>query len=204
MLSVLGDSHVGIFGGLYQPYFPEFPAWIEAPGRRVAHLGPALAYHLADYGNWAHVAFCAALQQVPKGETVLMVFGEIDCRAHISKHPERVHGTALAYMRAVREVRSAGWRPAVWGVIPSARDGVHTQRDFPCFGTCRERNALTRRFNTDVGNLCAESAIPFASVFDAMVGADGLTDERYFGPDRMHLGEGAWATVEGAMKGLQW
>ena len=209
MIHVIGDSHVGVFAGLWQPHFPVWPERMPVlvPGFAAVHLGPALAYHLVEPEAWSRANLFHALGDVPAGAAVLLVFGEIDCRAHLLWQAERQRRApaelaaecAERYLRAAAEVRALGYRVMLWGVVPSARDGAHAPLDFPAMGTCRERNAVTRSFNAALAALCRPAGLGFASVFDALVTADGLNRAEYYGSDGMHLGAAALPLVRAAV-----
>lgn len=83
-LFVVGDSHVSLFSGVdgLQPLYPE-PSTSALPGVRVARLGPFLAHSVTRPGHRVQELLTRAVSDVPTSTTLLLSFGEIDCRDHV-------------------------------------------------------------------------------------------------------------------------
>lgn len=172
-------------------------------------LGPALAYNLCKTGTKSkgrERLFDVLRRKVSAGERVLLCFGEIDCRAHLIRQSEirSVPVAELAaecvarYFQVVREVRALKYNVMIWNVIPPT---ITTCLDceFPVAGTFDERMAVTRVFNSFLLSHCEQEGIPFISIFDAILGASGRPDQRYF-VDGIHLGPEAIELAVAAMR----
>ena len=209
-LHVIGDSHASILVGREEKPFPQWPAQVMgAPGLRVYHMGPVLAWNLGEPDHWCTLALSHVLRELPAGAPVLLCFGEIDCRAHITKRalageasPEWLTGRCVErYLRAARIITDSGRPCMAWGPIPSARDGVHNAPDFPSHGTCQHRNAITELFNVHLATIFGQAGIPVGSLFEQLITPDGLNKEAYY-HDGMHLGRQAMPMIKKALAEL--
>ena len=199
----IGDSHVSFFAGR-DTIQPLWPARSEdsIPFFRSFRLGPVLAYNLCKTGTTTkgREALLDVLKAIPGGSTVLLCFGEIDCRAHMLKQSiqqrrslENIVSECVdRYFGVVQEIRSMGYQPVVWNAIPSTtRDDMHSLVNFPVYGTCLERNHITRLFNQYLSTLTESEGIKFISIFDELVNEHGLTRTEYYQQERIHLSQKA-------------
>lgn len=86
LVYVIGDSHVSVFSGV-DVICDEFPKVTQSiyPNVRVCRLGAPLAASMNRVGaseRGREKAF-AILDEIEDGSTIVLSFGEIDCRAHI-------------------------------------------------------------------------------------------------------------------------
>jgi len=197
MIYVIGDSHVCALSGKNKIH-ESFPLDMGdgVSGIRTIRLGAVLAYNLVslDTRNKGRQRLFTVLRILPPRANVLLLFGEIDCRAHLikqaaeQKHPLAaiVRKCVSRYVRVVREVKQLGFRVGVLAPFASSWDTVDPSIEFPCFGTCRERNAVTRLFTDELTGQCAPLRIPVISVLDDLTDASGDTRPKYF-MDGFHL-----------------
>lgn len=192
----IGDSHSSFFSGqdTMQDEWPKRSKnrW---PFFRAYRLGPALAYNLIRSGTTSRgrEKMLAVLSGIPKGERVLLCYGEIDCRAHLLKQaqaksvaPESlVEECVDRYMQAVLDVRQRDYNVMVWNVVPPTTL-TGDEWAFPVSGSFEDRMKVTRYFNQCLAEACSRAAVPFVSIFDQLLGQDGTPDHRYFS-DRIHL-----------------
>lgn len=192
----IGDSHSSFFSGqdTMQDEWPKRSKnrW---PFFRAYRLGPALAYNLIRSGTTSRgrEKMLAVLAGIPKGERILLCYGEIDCRAHLLKQaqaksvaPESlVEECVHRYMQAVLDVRQRGYNVMVWNVVPPTTL-TGDEWAFPVSGSFEDRMTVTRYFNKCLSEACSRAGIPFVSIFDQLLGQDGTPDHRYFS-DRIHL-----------------
>ena len=209
MIYCIGNSQAVIFSGNPQADYQTWPHRRAnlLSGLCVFHLGPALAYNLCVEGHWSRTALFKVLAtEVPPGANVLLVFGEIDCRAHLLKQAaiqkrSRASVTAecvLRYGHVLAEVRDAGYRVHAWGVIPSARNGVH--KDVTT--SCQDRNGVTRMFNRLLSAHCYSLGIGFLSIFGDLITPDGLNRTEFYS-DGMHLGVQALPLIQQALESVE-
>jgi len=160
----------------------------------------------------------------PQNRFIVLTFGEIDCRSHILTRVssfdyendftpvgQSVLVSVHRYFSFIMELRLLGFVPVVWAPIASsalpgdkpgnrrmiACDGV----DFPLYGSPALRNRITRLFNSTLRDLCQQQNVPFLSVFDQMLTAEGLTKPDLL-PDCYHLGEQSWPEAARLFAGL--
>jgi hypothetical protein len=194
---VIGDSHVTLFSGKDEIV----PVWNEPhedllPQFKTYRLGAMLAYNLATERHEGREKLFRLLDSLPKRSTVMLVFGEIDCRAHIVKQA-RLQDRAIAeiaydvgtrYASVVKEV-AALRKTIVWGATPQS-SASHSSNKFPTVGTMVERNQATFYFNAAVEQECLLSGIAFASIFNELVDTEYISKESYFF-DTAHLNQRA-------------
>src|SRR5215510_11271588 len=85
----VGDSHVCFFSGedKIQPAWPEIGD-DQLPWFRSYRLGPVLAYNLCRVSasnRGRENLFDVCEYHIPGGASLLLCFGEIDCRVHLQK-----------------------------------------------------------------------------------------------------------------------
>jgi hypothetical protein len=198
MLYCIGDSHTSYFAG-EAGIQPEWPQWGRSrlPFFRAFRLGAVLAYNLPRFGTRTHgreKLLTVLRTDVPRGSRVLLCFGEIDCRAHLlrqcerqGRSPESVAAEcAERYFSVAQEIQRRGYAVLLWNAIPSS--AYELAGALPTYGTCLERNAITRLFNARLADLAAAGGMGFVSIFDALVDAGGLTRMEYY-QDEIHLSQ---------------
>lgn len=212
----LGDSHVCLFSGqdAIQPGWPA-PAEDLLPYFVTCHLGGSLAYNLTRSGTKSlgrENLFGALQKTVPPGQTVLLSFGEIDCRAHVIKQAakrqvplETVVAECLEnYFHVVREVQALGFPVIVYNAVPSAipRPRKTTREDdYIAVGSLPERNAAIRAFNAGAKQRCAACGAKFLETAPAFVTAEGRAISWYYF-DAIHLSQRAMPATLRALAAL--
>lgn len=216
VIHCIGDSHVSFFGGqdVVQPTWPE-PALPELPWFRVLHLGPVLAFSLAKPDTTMRGRerlFEVLGQAVPPGSTVLLCFGEIDCRAHVLKQASR-QGRPVAevvadcldsYFQVVREVQARGFAVIVYNAVPTRLSTPRqAKRDdnYVAVGSWPERNAAVRLFNAGAKQRCQVVGAKFLENYPGLVTAQDKTVEWFFF-DAIHLSQRAMPLTLQALASL--
>ena len=200
-IHALGDSHAAFFSGQdkMQQIWPQRSVDI-LPQFASYRLSATLAYSLVETDSSSkgrEILHHVLDKVVPPGSTVLLCYGEIDCRAHILLQSEKqgvpvedvVSDVADRYAKAVEEVVAKGFRTLVWGVIPSATEGS-ANWGYPTHGTCLERNNATKLFNAAVAERTGRFGVPVVTIFDKLVHTNGLTRTEFFS-DEVHLSQRA-------------
>lgn len=201
----LGDSHVCLFSG-QDAIQPGWPAQSEdlLPFFATCHLGGVLAYNLPRTGTTSQGRenlFAALQKTVPAGSTVLLSFGEIDCRAHVLKQAakrsvplETVVTECLEnYFQVVREVQALGFSVIVYNAVPSAIPQPRKttrEDDYIAAGSRRERNAAIRAFNAGAKRRAAECGAKFLETASAFLSVEGEAVGWYYF-DAIHLSQRA-------------
>lgn len=212
----LGDSHVCLFSG-QDAIQPGWPTRSEdlLPFFVTCHLGGVLAYNLTRTGTSSRGRenlFAALQETVPAGSTVLLSFGEIDCRAHVLKQAakrniplEIVVAECLDnYFQVVREVQALGFPVIVYNAVPSAIPRprkTSREDDYIAVGTLRERNTAIREFNAGAKRRCADCGAKFLETAPAFVTTDGKAVSWYYF-DAIHLSQRALPVTLRALAAL--
>lgn len=202
----IGDSHVSLFTGVNEVQRP-WPRKAKKllPFFQVLPLGPVLAYNLKSPNTKTkgrEKLFKVLQKEVPKGSLVFLSFGEIDCRAHLLKQSRLQKRTIEAvvtecvdrYFSVILEVKKLGFKPLIWNAIPSTRLTNISSKDFPTFGSCKERNMITSMFNKKLEEKCISKKIHFISTYEYFVDKDGLTNMAYY-MDAVHLSQKAMQVI---------
>lgn len=202
IIHCIGDSHVDFFSGqdTVQRGWP-IPSNDMIPFFKTYCIGPVLAYNLCKEKartKGREILFFI-LETIPHGSSILLCFGEIDCRAHLLKqcaNQQRdlesiVRECTNRYFGVIQEIKAMGYRPIVWNVIPSTMRTDLYSSGFPVSGTCLERNQVAMLFNQCLRILCGLAEILFISIFDKLVDESGLTRTDYYRKDGQHLSQKA-------------
>lgn len=207
-LAVIGDSHVNFFGGNeFLSMKPMKNGVVNQPSQfidnfSIFHLGPALAFNLNKYNASTKarekVEYLLSSKLIVNGQAVLCVFGEIDCRVHVILQAEKQqldYGSVIDciisnYLEFLLFL-ARDHRVLVWGPIPSQKDGMKKNPDFPYYGKESDRNRVTEIFNEKLEHTCKMNDIGFISIFKSLVDKDYKTKPEYIA-DGCHLSQRAW------------
>lgn len=202
----IGDSHVSFFGGQdrIQPVWPNRSEDF-LPLFKTYHVGPALAYNLNRLGTQTQgreKIFGILTHEIPQKSSVLLSFGEIDCRVHLLKQSETkmlpveemVASCLEHYFEVIDEISSLGHQVIVYNAVasrPRSRKFTMSKAtDYPTYGTQFERNRVIRLFNEGAKKRCTDSEILFLDTLSSIVDSAGNPMIWYFF-DNIHLSQRA-------------
>jgi len=204
IIHCIGDSHVCFFTGDDYKIHAYWPYYIGSNKIfRTYHLGPVSAYNLCAFNTTTRgrELLLTIFKRLPQKSNILLVFGEIDCRAHLGKQADLqkrkiediVQECVDRYFKVVLEVKNMDFNVGVWGVIPSTNIPCNYGPDhpFPSYGTCQQRNIITRLFNNYLDELCFQKNIIFVSIFEELLNPD-LTANLYYFRDVNHISSNAF------------
>jgi hypothetical protein len=196
IIHCIGDSHVSFFSG-YDEIQPNYPAPSRNRYRffKTYRLGAVLAYRLnkLDTREQGREKLLQLKKELPLNSTVLLCFGEIDCRCHLikqsevqGKHIEEIVKDCVSnYFEVVDELTNAGYKVMVWNVVPTSES---VNAEYPTYGGHIERNRCTAFFNGELSKECERRGLAFVSIFEKLVSRDLKTHRNYFF-DAIHLGQ---------------
>jgi len=199
-LHCIGDSHASFFGGedRMQPTWPK-PSRDRFPCFRSYRLGPVLAYSLQREGSTSkgREKLFEVLSTLPKGASVLLCFGEIDCRAQLTKQAakqqrpiaEIVSECVAAYTKVADQIAGMGFSPGYWQVPPPTPVGS-TGGEFPVIGSYEERLEITRLFNSELAATAGARGHTWISIFESLTDPEGKPHNHFF-LDGVHLSQQA-------------
>jgi hypothetical protein len=191
---VVGDSHVFFFSGIdapqripvQNPYGVINTASSLLPIFRIYHVGPGLAYSLNRPGSSNQtvekIHYLLENGHIPQKSTVLLCFGEIDCRVHLAKEKWgdeddlAIDRTVEAYLSMVKYLKQQGHQLLCWAPIASQRDDAPPNSEFPRSGNEVERNRITRRLGAKLREATGGDAIVL-SIFEQLVTQEDRTQE---------------------------
>lgn len=206
LIYCIGDSHISFFSGkdAIQPVWPK-DADNELSIFRTFHIGSALAFNLPrnNTSTRGREKLLSILEEkVPINSTVLLSFGEIDCRAQIVKHAHsqnssiaEVVDTCLdEYCKTINEVIQLGFNVIVYNAIlsrPRERKVVREgHNSYPAHGTLGERTEAINRFNQGLKKRCEELGARFLANASVLADSKGKIPVWYFF-DNIHLSQRA-------------
>lgn len=207
MIHCIGDSHSSFFSGqdMIQPIYPE-RSQDSLPFFRSYRLGSVLAYNLCEYGTreqGREKIFHLLDNCIPKGEKVMLCFGEIDCRFHLlrqaqvqNRHLEELVNECVdRYYSVICEIKEKGYSVMVWNAIPSAveKNSINNE-EYPFYGSMFDRNQAARLFNEYLSSRILNTDIIMIDIFNSLVTHEGLTKTEYFF-DGIHLSQKAMPFV---------
>ncbi len=196
----IGDSHASFFSGrnTIQPAWPE-KANDTIPSFRSYRLGAVLAYNLSEKNTTSGGGekLISLLESLPKHSTILMSFGEIDCRVHLVKQSikqnrslrEIAEENADRYFGVIKKIKK-DFNVIVWATIPSTSSEITLDHRYPVCGTNIERNTVTKLFNEKLSELCTQEGITYISIFEKITKPDGSTNGTFY-IDGVHLSQRA-------------
>lgn len=181
---VLGDSHVTLFTG--EDKIVE-SGWIKS---KIEHkkivfytnkLGAVLAFNVKHKPH-----FWAALNQIKSKSTLILVFGEIDCRVHLIKN-NNIEVCIDRYFDVIKEI-SEKYHLIVFCPIAST-NGMHENGgEYAAVGTCLERNNTTIKFNMLLKQKCEKIKVSTIDIFPDLITKEGVTNMDYYF-DEIHLAQ---------------
>lgn len=206
---VVGDSHVWFLSGRDRKENQRMIAhgigkFENLAGHFVGfHLGPSIAFNLGQYNSTTNgtekIEYLLENNSIIQNKAnILFSFGEIDCRFHVCKQAaasgkdinEIVDKIIVNYIRFVEKIQAKGFRPLIWGPVAPTWDDMYQNSLYPVFGNFAQRKAAGRRFTDRLSHECFLRNIPFISIFDELLGDDGVTCSAFYA-DSIHLSQSA-------------
>jgi tetratricopeptide (TPR) repeat protein len=201
IIHCIGDSHACFFSG-HDSIHEMWPFYIgqNLPFKSY-RIGSTLAYNLCALNTTTRGReyLFNLLPTLPQRSNILLIFGEVDCRAHIGKQADKqglpveviIKECIDRYFSVILEIISFGFNVGVWGVHPSnqyIKCGPDHEHTFPVYGTIQERNNITRLFNNYLEDRCLQNSIQFVSIFEELINANLTAKSEYY-VDDIHLSQ---------------
>jgi hypothetical protein len=180
------------FGDSHAWFFRDLKDCISIP------IGPRLAYNLENLAVYEILHLLKEHLEIEKPDKyyVLLTFGEIDIRAHLIKN-NNLDECIKRYINAILMIKTKVSNIIVFGPIASTRRLEDMQdEEFPVIGTCFERNKIAKEFNEKLSLECEINNIEYFSIIDKLIDENGLTIEKYYLTDRIHLSKSAIDLVQ--------
>jgi hypothetical protein len=179
---VVGDSHTNVFksNSLFT----------------VIHIGPATAYNLikAKSSTGSNEKIQKIIDTIKKGDIIIPVFGEIDCRIHIyyqfkKNHEncsisELIDNTIYKYGKFLTTLHERGIEICVCGITPVGEE--KNIYNYPYYAEPSVQSSIYQEFNTKLKDYCEISGIQFLNIYPLVSDADGFLITDYT-DDNVHL-----------------
>ena len=190
LIHVIGDSHVVPFRGS-MPFLAH-------------HLGAVTAYNLNKKNSTtrSNEQLFKVIGKLGEKDTVMLSFGEIDCRIHIyyqhKKSNEKysigelIDRTIANYGQVMAQLKERGVNFCVYCVSPAT--AVGNEYKYPFYGTPEIRSQITRMFNEKLRAFCEKNGHVFIDIYHRVADNDGLMLQEYAGDD-IHLNKKAVGLV---------
>jgi len=202
MIHCIGDSHSAVFSGeeIMQPEWPSI-ASNTIPHFNSYRVGPATAYQLE---NKKHIIDDIITKHYRDNDSLLFCFGEVDIRAHLLKQMslknkslgDIVKECVDRYFNVILSYKDKGINCIVWGPIASWNESrIYTG---PSFGSCIERNLVTKEFNRYIEELCDKNNVGFVTIFYDMINENNETNTYYLDTwigSNMHLSQTSMSII---------
>lgn len=186
-ITVIGDSHTLLFAGedgMAQVKHRRVGFWRPRyitrgldllPCFQTRHLGPATAWRAFDYGSSTRAREkidALTRRELRDGDSILLSFGEIDCRCHIPKRvlageliANTVRETVARFMPLVTELQRRKLRVAVWGpAMVTNSDRVIDGNPLPTVGPFSLRAEIITAYAKELQEVCAEKKVTAISL----------------------------------------
>ena len=196
MIHVIGESHAESFNG-HTTYF-------------VTHVIPSVtAYNLVEEHSTSDSRrkVKEVVNRIHPNETLLFVFGEIDCRVHIfNKYMQNectiplsqyISDTVKRYMQFLKELD----RKIIVANIPPAGYELNVM-NFPFFGSPKDRALISKTYNLMLKQKCDTEDIPFIDIFDKVVLPNGLANPEYL-RDQVHFNHKAIELMQDELRRMK-
>jgi lysophospholipase L1-like esterase len=190
-LFVIGDSHSNVF---------KFSSLF-----RVIYIGPATAHNLikkkSSTGSSQKIQ--KIIKMLKKGDILILVFGEIDCRIHIyyqfkknqgkTSISELIDTTIQNYGKCLKTIQGQGIEICVCGITP-----VGNERNIYNYLFYAERSiqsSIYQEFNRKLKSYCDLSGIQFLNIYPIVSDEEGLILKDY-SDDGVHLNKKILPKIE--------
>jgi lysophospholipase L1-like esterase len=179
---VIGDSHTNVFNHslLFLVY----------------HIGPATAFNLINIRSStdSYEKIKKILLTVKKGDVVILVFGEIDCRIHIfyqfKKHQEKmslselIDKTVHNYGEYIKMLKKQGIELCICGITPVGEE--KNIYNYPYYAERHVQSSIYNEFNSKLKSYCEYSGVQFLNIYPLTSDASGFLQKAY-SDDGLHL-----------------
>ena len=185
MIHVIGDSHSWMFRGLGE----------------VHHVGGTTMHHVGVQG--IDLASCGVVED----DTLILVFGEIDCRCHLGRISTEakvrlehvVRPTVGLYCRVARDmINDHGVsRVLISCIVPPSSHG--DAPSVPFYGSLADRVEVTMMVNRCLANECERRRLQFVDFYDSYALPDGSLDPAK-SDGLVHVAEKCYGPVHDAVR----
>jgi hypothetical protein len=157
-------------------------AFDKLPYINCNNIGPHLAFSIGRDGL---KKFNLKKLNVQEGDTVILSFGEIDCRCHIHKYVNNqisyqniIQNIVDSYFKAIKEnvEQFKNLKTFIYNVVPPIEvdEKIWNNPEFPFLGTNEERKKYHVFFNKCLSEACKKYNYTFFNIYDKYLDSNGF------------------------------
>lgn len=173
-IHIIGDSHTLAF---------------QHCTLRVHYLGAVTAYNLINENSSSggREKLFKVINSLKKGETVMLVFGEIDARIHIYNQymknrrqvsiEKLISSVVRNYGKVIEEIKEKSFKVGVYNIIPPGPQGNIYK--YPHYANWEVRLKITQIMNEQLKNFCRKNGIFFIDIFDQVINLEKNSERNF-------------------------
>lgn len=174
IVHVIGDSHTLAF---------------QHCALKVHYLGAVTAYNLIyeNSSSMGREKLFKVVNSLKEGETIMLVFGEIDARIHIyNQYMKRgkkisieklVSNVIRNYGQVIEEIKKRGFKIGVYNIVPPGpQSNIY---NYPYYADWETHLRITQIMNKQVKNFCMRNEFFFVDIFNQVINAEMLIKESF-------------------------
>jgi len=171
---VIGDSHTLAF---------------QHCALKVHYLGATTAYNLVNENSSSkgREKLFKVINSLKKGDTVMLVFGEIDARIHIynqyMKKKKKISIEKLVsivvrnYGQVIEEIKEKNLRVCVYNIAPPGPLG--NIYNYPHYAKWDLRLKITKMMNKQLKDFCRKNGIFFIDIFNQVIHQEKISERSF-------------------------
>lgn len=173
-IHIIGDSHVLAF---------------QHCVLKVYYLGAVTAYNLVNENSSSggREKLFKVINSLKKGDTVLLVFGEIDVRIHIYNQymkkrkkisiEKLINNVIKNYSQVIEEIKEKKFKVGVYNIVPPGPQG--NIYDYPYYAEWKVRLKITLMMNGQLRKFCKKNGIFFVDIFDQVINPKMISERSF-------------------------
>lgn len=153
----------------------------------VHYLGAVTAYNLIheNSSSGGRKKLFKVINSLKKGETVILVFGEIDARIHIyneyMKNKKKISIAKLIsnvirnYGKVIKEIKEKDLDVGVYNIVPPGPQG--NIYNYPYYAKWNIRFRITQMMNKQLQEFCKKNKIFFIDIFNQVINFKRISEK---------------------------
>jgi len=192
IIHVFGDSHASVFSN--------YKTFLTYP------VGSGTAYNLVNENSSTKAGknILKALKRIPKSETLIFIFGEIDCRIHVYKQYREkskkikmeniIRRIIERYDSFIGSVKNEGHENIIVSSVPPTSIQKN-KYGYKYYAPQKTRIWITKEFNRQLKRYCQANKIAFLDMHTEFETKEGIAKEE-FRLDTTHLNKKILLQIE--------
>ena len=156
---------------------------------KVHYLGAVTAYNLVNQNSSSRgrEKLFKVINSLKKGETVMLVFGEIDARIHIYNQymkkknevsiEKLISNVTANYSQVIEEIKEKNFKVGVYNIVPPGPQG--NIYNYPHYAKWDLRLKITQMMNKQLKDFCTKNGIFFVDIFDQVINSENISERSF-------------------------